>query len=387
MRALSKRHTAGFQDRLRRAEIDLAVISDQDSIAYLAGLWGYLGPEFGRPTLLLVPSAGAPIIITPLMELEMARAMTWIEDLRPWQDDGPDRWEAVLARTLDESRPASLGWDEFQAPPMVAAALAKASRSSARLDVSPILAEMRMIKSAEEIEIMRQGGQIAVAMVEAAKAVMAEGVPEYEIALAALQGGTRRAAGFLSGAGWDAFVSPLIHDLQIMQSGPHTAMVHRRASTRQLEAGDPVYMCFCNMAKFKQYKLGFDRQFFIGSCSEEQARLYETTIEAQAAALAAIRPGAAAEDAHFAAEAVYRAAGFSAGYRTGRAIGISYLEAPELKAGDKTALQPGMTFAVDGGITVPGSFGTRVGDSIVVTETGHEVLTPYPKTLSVIGAG
>ena len=384
MLELTKRHTAAFQDRLAQANVDLALITDEDSIAYLAGFWGYLGVEFGRPTFLLVPAAGAPVVITPLMESEMAGAMTWVEDLRPWEDDGPNRWEAVLGRALEALKPGTLGVEQGKVPPMVGAFLEQACKDSVRRDVAPLLGALRMIKSAEEIEIMRQAGQVALAMVEGGKAAMAEGVPEYEIALAALQGGTRRAADFLTGQGWEAFVSPMIHNLQIMQSGPHTAMVHRRASTRRLERGDPVYMCFCNMAKFKQYKLGFDRQFFIGDCSEEGARLYDKTIEAQAAALAAIRPGVPAEAVHFAAEAVYRSAGHSAGYRTGRAIGVSYLEAPELKAGDRTLLRPGMTFAVDGGISVPGSTGARVGDSVVVTEKGFDYLTPYPKTLCVV---
>ncbi|MBZ0218464.1 MAG: M24 family metallopeptidase, partial [Fimbriimonadaceae bacterium] len=91
-----------------------------------------------------------------------------------------------------------------------------------------------------------------------------------------------------------------------------------------------------------------------------------------------------AEDVHEASCEAYRAAGFDAGYRTGRAIGMSNLEAPELKSGDKTVLRSGMTFAVDGGITVPGEFGARVGDSIVVTDHGYEVLTPYPNELCVI---
>ncbi len=98
----------------------------------------------------------------------------------------------------------------------------------------------------------------------------------------------------------------------------------------------------------------------------------------------AIRPGAIAEDVNAAAEEVYRSAWFEAGYRTGRAIGCSFLEQPELKAGDKTVLRAGMTFAVDGGITVLGEFGARIGDSIVMTESGYEDLTPYPKDLRVL---
>jgi Xaa-Pro aminopeptidase len=143
-------------------------------------------------------------------------------------------------------------------------------------------------------------------------------------------------------------------------------------------------MCFCGIANFKQFKLGFDRQFFVGTVSDEHARIYDVALQAQIAALDTIRPGVPAEEAHAAAEEVYRKSGFGIAYRTGRGIGYSFLEEPELKSGDKTTLREGMTLAVDGGITIPGEFGARVGDSIVVTETGYEYLTPYPKDLRVL---
>jgi Xaa-Pro aminopeptidase len=105
---------------------------------------------------------------------------------------------------------------------------------------------------------------------------------------------------------------------------------------------------------------------------------------AQAAALEMIRPGVPAEEVHAAAVEVYQKAGFGICYRSGRGIGYSYLEKPEFKEGDKTPLKAGMTFAVDGAITIPGEFGARVGDSIVVTENGFDYLTPYPKELRIL---
>ena len=111
-------------------------------------------------------------------------------------------------------------------------------------DVSALLGDMRMIKSPEEIEVMKQAGEIAGAMMGAAEGALAEGAAEYEAALAVIDAGTRRAADFLTAKGWEAFISPMIHNLQIMQSGRDTSMVHRRASVKTLEAGDPVYFCF-----------------------------------------------------------------------------------------------------------------------------------------------
>ena len=110
------------------------------------------------------------------------------------------------------------------------------------------------------------------------------------------------------------------------------------------------------------------------------------TAASNASAIAAIRPGVVAEDVAAAANAVYAERGYETGYRTGRSIGVAYLEAPELKAGDKTILRAGMTFAVDGGISVDGVTAGRIGDSIVVTETGADYLTQYPREIMVTGA-
>ena len=63
---------------------------------------------------------------------------------------------------------------------------------------------------------------------------------------------------------------------------------------------------------------------------------------------------------------------------------MAYLESPELKQGDKTVLQPGMTFAVDGGISVDGRLGGRIGDSVAVTADGYEYITEYPRTIITV---
>ncbi len=378
----ARQRTAIFQDRLKDAGIDTAVITDEASIAWLAGFWGYLSVEFGRPTFLIVRPDEAPKVITPFMESEMVGAMTWVSDIVTWQDTGADRWENVLGRVLQENS-GRIGVEAGVLPAIVRNWFDDQHRGTKLHDVSKILGTMRMIKSPEEIVVMKQAGEIAGAMMQAASQSLAEGVPEYESALAVINAGTRKAAGFLTAKGWDAFISPMIHNLQVMQSGRDTSMVHRRASVKRLEKGDPVYFCFCNMAQFKQYKLGFDRMFFIKQASDEAITIQQAAIDAQQAAIAAIRPGVTAQSIAEAANEVYSARGFETGYRTGRSIGMSYLEAPELKTGDQTILQPGMTFAVDGGITVDGALGGRIGDSIVVTQTGCEYLTHYDRKILI----
>ena len=259
MQDLQKKRIIELQTRIADEDIDLAVIQDPDSIYFLSGFWGYLGMEFGRPTVLIIPRAGSPTLITPGLEAEMAANMTWIEDVREWTDGVAGEWRTIVDDMLDGRNKARIGVEPDKTHPAVSAYLSHKFSGSALKDISTFLSEMRMIKSPADIDIMRQAGQVAVAMCDAAARIIAEGVQEYEISLAAITAGTRRAAEFLGNRKSEKLYSPMIHDLQIFQSGPDLAMVHRRPTIRRLAKGDPVYMCFCPFTLFKQVKLGFDR--------------------------------------------------------------------------------------------------------------------------------
>ncbi|WP_297767616.1 aminopeptidase P family N-terminal domain-containing protein [uncultured Roseovarius sp.] len=258
----ARTRTRDLQARMRDLGIRRTVLTDESSIAYLAGFWGYLGIDFGRPTMLVVNAEDAPIVITPLMESEMVAAMTWVEDVRTWEDVGQNSWGRALAGALGEV-PEAIWVERGSIPAIVRNFLDDSYPGVPIKDISPVLGALRMIKTPFEIEVMKQAGQIASAMMAAAHGGLREGLPEYESALAVIEAGSRKAADFLTDTGWERFVSPMIHNLQILQSGRDTSMVHRRASVRRYQRADPVYFCFCNMAQFKQYKLGFDRMFHI----------------------------------------------------------------------------------------------------------------------------
>ena len=377
--------TEELQRRMADEGIDLVLLTNVDSIYYYTAYWGDLGLEFGRPTIVAVAAGGDVTLITAESESLMARAMTWVEDLDTYSDGVGNEWRDPLDRVMGgRAGRTALAVERDDIPAMVSGYLRSAHGVSDAVDATPVVARMRMVKSAEELDMIRQAGQVAIAMGEGGRAVIAEGVPEYEVSLACITAGTRKAAEIIGGEDAHSLMSPMIHNLQVLQSGHFTSYTHLHPTVRRIQRGDPVYLCFCPIAHFKQFKLGYDREYFVGEVKDEIARIYETAIASQAAAIDAMRPGAIAEEVHGAAVEVYRAGGFTPSYRTGRAIGHSSLERPELKFGDRTMLEPGMVFAVDGGVTVPDVFGARVGDTVIVTETGTEIATESPKDLTIL---
>jgi Xaa-Pro aminopeptidase len=240
---------------------------------------------------------------------------------------------------------------------------------------------MRMVKSAEELQLARHAGEVAMAMMNAGRGAIAAGVAEYEVAIATSEAGTRKSSELLEQHYQGSRMSPNTHFLQIMASGNEVTMTHHRASTRVMQHGEPVFLCFCGMTNFHRFKLGFDRTFWIGKVGDRsQEAVYQVALESQAAALEQLRPGSVAEDLHAAYAEVIQSAGYDYPFRCGRSTGFSFVEKPQLVFGDKTVLQPGMVFAVDGSVCTD-NFRAQVGDSFIITEDGYEALTTHPKSI------
>ncbi len=369
-----------FRERLEKAGFDVALITDDDSVYYYTGYYDYLHMEFGRPTILVVPSEGDSLLITPSMELDMVEAAAVVDRIVAWNDGLGNEWREALPGLLKGAGRIAIEPDRM--PPVVRAYIGTIVETSRLGDVTPIVAGMRMIKSDDEQQLARHAGQVAMAMMEAGRAAIGDGVREYEVALATSSAGTRKAAELLEAHYSDVRMSPNTHFLQIMASGSDTTMPHHRATTRVMKRGEPVFLCFCGMTNFHRFKLGFDRTFWIGEVADKrQEAVYQVAIDSQAAALDVLRPGVTAEDVHAAYAEVIQAAGYEYPFRCGRATGFSFLETPQLVTGDKTVLQPGMVLAVDGSVSVARTFRAQVGDSVIVTEDGYEALTSHPKAL------
>ena len=368
-----------FCQRLCEKNVDVALVTDEDNIYYLTGYYDYLYMEFGRPTILVISQDGQSLLITPTIDLNMAKVSAKVDQIAAWNDGMGQEWRAELPKAVHGA--ACVGIEPDHMPPIVRRYMDDLLGAETISSVSSILADMRMIKSAQELQLARDAGQVANAMMAAGRAAIKDGVPEYEVAIATSQAGTRKAAELLSANYEDTDMSPNTHFLQIMASGKEIIKTHHRATTRIMKTGEPVFLCFCGMTNFHRFKLGFDRTFWIGEIADKsQAAVYDVAIESQKAALAVLRPGITAEAVHAAYAKVIQDAGYDYPFRCGRATGFSFLEKPQLVTGDKTRIEPGMVFAVDGSVTVD-SFRAQVGDSVIITEDGYELLTNHPKSL------
>ena len=384
MSKIFKERTSEFQARMSEAKIDAMILMDPDSIYYFTAFWGDLGVEFGRPSIVIIPRNEEPIIITSSIEGEMCKRMSWISKIHLYHDSVGREWIDPFETILEKYKNSKIAVIPNKVPSLVLNYFHKTDWINKFINGENILSLQRMIKSPEEIKHLRQAGQVATAMTDAARVVIAEGVSEYEIAIAAQSGGTRKAAEIIESEDVNSLMSPVIHNLQSIQSGPYTSMGHLHPTVRRLKKGDPVFLCFCANCHFKQLKIGYDRQYFVEEMSDEHARLYEIAVEAQQASIKEMKPGVTAEQVNAASDEVYKSHDMGFCYRTGRAVGYSSLEKPELKKGDKTILSPGMAFAVDGGITIPDKFGARIGDTILITQHGTECVTEYPRDEPII---
>ena len=126
-----------------------------------------------------------------------------------------------------------------------------------------------------------------------------------------------------------------------------------------------------------------ERTMILGPASDEQRRMFEHMLALQETAFAALRPGARCCDVDRAVRAYYQAHDL-VGYwkhHTGHSLGLHIHEAPFLDIADTTEIRPGMLFTIEPGLYAAGLGGFRHSDTVLVTETGNEILTYYPRDL------
>ena len=376
-----KNNLLKLRNKMKENNIDLAVITDDDNLYYFTGYHDFLHMDFNRPTILLVPKDDESTLITPLLDVLLVPEDTPVANVVTWNDSIGDEWREFLPKFIKQNK--NIACEKYKINATVSTYLSDLMSGNSMENITPIISNIRMIKTDEELKIARHAGEVGMAMMEGAKQVIAHNVPEYEIAIAQSQAGTRKAAELLKTHYNNINMSPNIHFLPVITSGKDLPRTHHRASTKVIQRGDPVFLCFCGSTNFHRFKLGFDRIFWVEEIRDkEQIKAFEVAVKSQQAALNVLGPGVTAEEVHAAYAETIQSEGYPyPTFRCGRGTGFSFLEEPQLVVGNKTVLQSGMVFAVDGGASTD-NFRAQVGDSFIITKDGYEQITHHSKEIT-----
>ena len=370
-----------LRSKMNENDIELSIITDDDNLYYFTGYHDFLHMDFNRPTILLVPKDEQSILITPLLDVLLVPEDTPVDKIETWNDGIGEEWRECLPKIIGKYN--KIFFERYKINATVSNYLAEIISGKIMGNITPIIDNIRMIKSDEELQIARHAGEVAMAMMDGAKSVIAHNVPEFEIALAQSEAGTRKAAELLKSHYPNSpNMSPNIHFLAAISSGKDLPKTHHRASTKLVKKGDPIFCCYCGSTNFHRFKLGFDRVFWVEEIQQkEQIKAFEVAVKSQKAALDVLGPGVTAEEVHAAYADTVQSEGYPyPTFRCGRGTGFSFLEEPQLVVGNKTVLQPGMVFAVDGGASAK-DFRSQVGDSFIITADGHEQITHHSKAI------
>jgi Xaa-Pro dipeptidase len=350
--------------------IGALMLTGGTSMVYFTGMqWGLSE----RMTAVIVPAKGNAFIVTPKFEeertIEQARTgplgadtqvMTWEEHESPG---------ALVARGLRAAGIAggSLGVEEtvrFTFSNMVAQAAPALRLTSG----NPVTAGCRMVKDQHELALMRLASQVTLKAYAAAYQALTDGMTQDQFA--DLVAKAHSQLGFTGGAG--------------VQVGKYSALPHGSVQPQVITEG--TILLIDGGCKVEGYSSDLSRTFVLGRATDRMKSVFELEHRAQSAALAAAKPGVECQAVDAAARKVIEDGGFGPDYkffthRVGHGMGMDGHEWPYLVRGNTLRLEPGMTFSDEPGIYIPGEFGCRLEDDMVITETGAELFTPQSESL------
>jgi len=362
------------QRRLRDLAFDALLVHTPENIYYLCG---HHTPGYYMYQCMLVPAEGAPILLVRRGEVGNAHTYGVIDDKRIY-DDTDNPLEATVAllheRDLTASR-IGVETGSWFMPHRVFVALAEALPQAYLVDGTAVLNEQRSIKSQEEIQILRKSAEITSVAMGDGIAAVAEGVGDREIAAAMMASLIRNGSDYLA---MDPFVAV----------GPRAGTMHSTWDGRVVHDGDTVLLEVA--AAYGRYHTGLMHTVGVGSVPQDLVRWSEVTVEALNAAIAAVTPGVTSGEVDEVCRGVFERAGLEEQFRkrTGYSIGIAF--APDwgeghifsLQRDDKRELQPGMVFHMPPALRAYGRGGVGFSETVVVTETGCEVLTRCNRELT-----
>jgi len=360
----------GRQQRLREAlsvqHFDALLVTHLPNVLYLCGFTGSSGA--------LLLTGTKRVFITDGRYTEQARA-----EVRSAQiviaRQGPLAAAAAWLSTRQEKGRRASSKIGIEGEHMTVAArsrLAGILPSSFRLrEAPPLVEQARMVKDEEEMACIRSAVLLGARLFDRALEVIRPGFREAEVA-AEMEYAARKA-----GAEAMSFET-------IIASGERSALPHGRASQAAIP-GQAFVVCDFGVI-LSGYCSDMTRTVYMGRPSEEAREVYQAVKQAQQAAVDAVRPGISVGEVDHAARKSLQKSGLAKYFThsTGHGVGLEIHEAPRVADGQTEILRPGMVITMEPGVYVPGKWGVRIEDMVVVTERGCEVLTPTSKELIAI---
>ena len=370
-----------FAERLRRAR---AIVERDGVAAALIGvgpdleyLTGYRAMPLERLTMLVIAPGQEPTLIVPRLEEPAARAGTHAPvEIATWTEtEDPHALASGLVRAGSGDPGGSIAVSDrlwsFHLLRLQAALHDATWRSAAS-----VLRELRIVKDADEIELLRIAGAAADRVVDQIAAGPLVGRTEADVAAE-----VRRR---LAAEGHDA------PDFAIVASGPNSASPHHEASDRVIAPGEPIVLDIGGT--LGGYHSDTTRTLWVTGGdeakgpTEEFRHLFAVLQSAQDAASRAVRPGVAAEALDRTARDVIDGEGYGEAFfhRTGHGIGLEDHEEPYLVAGNDEPIGEGMAFSIEPGIYLEGRYGARIEDIVVCGPDGPIVMNTSARELRVV---
>jgi Xaa-Pro aminopeptidase len=357
-----KRLTA-LRETMKATGADLVALGPGSHMQWLLGFHPHADE---RPCLLLV-GPGKEAFLMPALNAEGSREGTDI-DFHTWADeDGPHAALTAALAAAGATEAKSVVLDETMRADF-ALLLLDALPGAAHAFTGGTVGALRMRKDAAEFAMLKMNAAIADRAMRKAFAAIRPGMSEIELAAAIKDH-------FASEGATPAF--------WIVGSGGNGAFPHHQTGSRRLEEGDAIVIDIGG--RKDGFPSDITRMAAVGRPPEGYGQIHTIVEKAVQAALKAARPGVPAKEVDAAARRVIADAGYGEYFvhRTGHGLGIDGHEPPYITATSDTVLEEGMVFSIEPGIYIPGRFGIRLEEIVILREDGPEILSTLPRDLHV----
>lgn len=352
---------------LLKNNIDAAFVTTPDNVFYISG---FKSDPHERLLGVMIFKSAQPFLICPQMEVPDAIAAGWSYEVIGHQDT--EDAMVVLANAIKERgvNPTNFAIEKSHLIVERLESLQQLFPQANYVRLDEKINAMRVIKDGIELDKLRKAAELADYAIEVGCKEITEGKTEIEI-LSAIESAIQEKGCKMS------FETMVL-------SGPKTASPHGTPGTRKIEKGDMIL--FDLGVIYDGYCSDITRTVAYGEPSKAQKEIYNAVLAANMNAIAAVKPGIRAMDLDKIARDTITEAGYGEYFthRLGHGLGISVHEFPSITGTNDLTMQEGMVFTIEPGIYKSDVTGVRIEDDVVVTKDGVEVLTKFPKTLTVL---